>query len=100
MNAFLTAVAGAITAAGVGAVTVARLWPTPPGRHRGPRVRAVVSDSSLRELLGDWPEPTHGTPVVWAFRECPNTRLDQPHALHDDGSATCSCCFQTTGGGR
>jgi hypothetical protein len=35
MSAFVTALAGAVTAVGVGAVAVARCWPAPTGRHRG-----------------------------------------------------------------
>jgi hypothetical protein len=37
VNGFAAALAGAITAAGVGAVGFARSWPTPSGRHRAPR---------------------------------------------------------------
>lgn len=37
MNPFLTAMAAAITAVGVGAVGMARSWPTPSGRHRASR---------------------------------------------------------------
>lgn len=37
MNEFAAAVAGTVTALGVGAVMVARLWPVPPGRHRAGR---------------------------------------------------------------
>lgn len=68
------------------------------GRHRAPRMSVVLPDTALDELLGPWPEPASGRPVVWAFRECPESGLDEPHAMHADGSRTCSCCFQTTTG--
>ncbi|KMS79072.1 hypothetical protein ACH49_13515 [Streptomyces leeuwenhoekii] len=37
MSQFAAALAGAITAVGVGAVAVARSWPTASGRHRAPQ---------------------------------------------------------------
>lgn len=37
MSQFAAALGGAVMAAGVGAVAVARHWPVPTGRHRAPR---------------------------------------------------------------
>lgn len=37
MSGFETALAGAVTAVGVGAIVIARSWPIPTGRHRAPR---------------------------------------------------------------
>lgn len=92
---YVAALTGAGTAMAVGLVAVARAS-APTGQRRKPRVRQVLDDASLDELLGPWPQPAFGTPVTWAFRECPNSGLDEPHALHEDGSGTCSCCFTTT----
>lgn len=80
-----------------GLTILTRYWPARShGLPRAPRVRQVLDNASLDELLGPWPEPVYGTPVVWAFRACPTTGADEPHALHEDGSRTCSCCFTTT----
>lgn len=98
MSDYMTALTGAGTAVAIGLIAMAR-GSAPTGLHRKPRVRQVLDSASLDELLGPWPEPAYGTPVVWAFRECPNTGLDEPHALHEDGSHTCSCCFATTAAG-
>lgn len=40
-----------------------------PGRYRGPRVRAVLDDASMEELLGDW-EPVYGAALEQAWRDC------------------------------
>ena len=37
MSQFAAALAGAVTAVGVGSVVLARYWPGPTGRHRAPR---------------------------------------------------------------
>jgi len=37
MSDFVTALGAAVTTVGVGAVVMARGWPTPTGRHRAPR---------------------------------------------------------------
>jgi len=52
VSQFATALAGAITAVGVGAVTVARSWPKPTGRRRAgtplpPPVEALVKVAAL-----------------------------------------------------
>lgn len=98
MNDYLTAWTGAGTLVAVGLTIMAR-GTAPTGTHRRPRVRQVLDNASLDELLGPWPEAAYGSPVTWAFRECPTTGLDEPHALHEDGSHTCSCCFATTPAG-
>ncbi|MFE6408198.1 hypothetical protein ACFVOR_14830 [Streptomyces sp. NPDC057837] len=40
MNQFAAALAGAVTAVGVGSVVLARCWPLPTGRHPAPRPAA------------------------------------------------------------
>lgn len=52
MSAFITAMAGSITALGVGAVAVARSWPQGTGRHRArqtmpPSVEALEKTAAL-----------------------------------------------------
>jgi hypothetical protein len=37
VSQFAAALAGAVTAVGVGSVVLARCWPGPTGRHRAPR---------------------------------------------------------------
>lgn len=97
MITFHAGVALAATLVLTGATIIARACPgTPHGLDREPPVRQVLDEVSLDELLGPWPEPARGTHVTWAFRMCPSSGLDEPHALHDDGSHTCSCCFTTT----
>jgi ribosomal protein S27AE len=92
MSVFLTALGGLITAAGVGMVTAARTWPA-PGRHR----RAAVLDESLMdELLGDWPEPVYAAAVTQAWRWCPSCCRNEPSVLHQDGTWTCGHCLETT----
>ncbi|WP_439947248.1 hypothetical protein [Streptomyces sp. BBFR109] len=60
MSAFAAALAGAITAVGVGSVTVARSWPAPTGRHR-----ATTRPATARGAIGAGRalQPMHGQPI-------------------------------------
>lgn len=93
MSAYLTAMAGAITAIGVGAVAVGRNWPGTSGRHRAPRVRAVLDEASLDELLGPWPEPAYGAAVAQAWADCPHCAKTTAGVVHRDGTWTCGECI-------
>lgn len=88
MNEFASALAGAITAAGVGSVTVARSWPVPTGRHRLPRRRPAVT-VPLADLLGDEPEAVQ-------YAQCTSERIQRPHLAHADGALTCTTCGHPT----
>lgn len=50
MSQLATALAGAITAVGVGAVAVARVWEAPTGRHRAARTPQPVEVPLLRPV--------------------------------------------------
>jgi ribosomal protein S27AE len=73
--------------------------PTPArGRHRAERVRAVLDDSSLDELLGPWPQPAYGAAVSQQWAYCQPCGKDTAGVVHKDGW-TCGECFWVLTGG-
>lgn len=98
MSAYLTALAGAMTAVGVAAVAVGRNWPGTTGRHRAPRVRGVADDVTLAGLLPPWPQPVVGAAVAQGWRWCPSCTREEPSVLHTDGTWQCGHCLDVSGG--
>lgn len=90
MSDYITALTGAGTTVAVGAVMMARSWPT-PGQHRGPRrVAELLADAELvplEELLTAEGEFTtaygHAAPV---WQHCPG------HDVPVDGGWWCPIC--------
>lgn len=81
--------------------TAAVRWAVAPvpvrGRHRAPRVRAVLDEASLDELLGPWPQPVYGAAVPTAWRDCPTCDRATVGVVHKDGW-TCGECLTPSGG--
>ncbi len=80
MSGFETALAGAITAVGVGAVALGRAWPRPTGRHRAPR----------RPDLALAPQ---------AFRHCHACGVETAAVIHPGGAFHCAEGHLTVPGG-
>lgn len=91
MSDYITALTGAGTAIGVGAVMVARSWPA-PNRHRGPRrVAELLAEAEfvpLDELLTAEQEfaTEYGDMFAPVWRHCPG------HDGAPDGGWWCPNC--------
>ena len=81
--------------------TLAVRWavsPTPErGRHQAPRVRQVLDEASLDELLGPWPQPAYGAVVVQAWRDCPTCAQTTAGVVQRNGW-WCGQCLTPSGG--
>lgn len=101
MSDYVTVLAGAGTALAVGAVVVARTWPTSaePRPAPAPAVRQVLDEASLDELLGPWPEPggwpSPGEPIRQGWRPCEPCGRNTVSVLHETGW-TCGECLRCT----
>lgn len=101
MNDELTQAVGALAAVMLPAGTlVARNWgawdrkPLPK-----PKVRAVLDEVSLDELLGPWPEPTpYGAVVAPQWHDCPHCCRTTAGSVNRDGWL-CGECFTPVGTG-
>lgn len=100
MNPQITISAASIMGSLVVATAVAR-WAVSPapsrGRHRAPRVRAVLDEASLDELLGPWPAPAYGAVVVQAWRDCPTCKRATAGVVQRSGW-WCGECLTPSGG--
>lgn len=101
MSGLAAALGGMIAAGGVGMVTVARSWPTPPGARRA---RRVVSDASLLDDLLGPPSAyttgyTHAPGVIrQGFHDCPACQQTTASILTRDGWACGQCLAPATTG--
>lgn len=71
--------------------------PAAPGRHRAPRVRAVLDEASLDELLGPWPQPAYGAAVAQAWNDCPHCAKTTAGVVQRNGW-WCGECLRPSGG--
>lgn len=92
MNDRITAGA-AVLVAGVLAVR----WAFSPVREPAPHSDGHPTvETSLAELLGDWPEPATGAVVAQAWRWCENCMRSEPSLLHADDCWRCGHCMAVT----
>lgn len=100
MNDRITAGAVSLMGALTAGFAYLRWYVTPapaPGRHRAQRVRAVLDEASLDELLGPWPQPAYGAAVVQAWRDCPTCDRATAGVVQRDGW-WCGECLRPSGG--
>ena len=101
MNDRITAGAAALTGSLVlGTALVG--WAVSPAparvRHRAPRVRAVLDDASLEELLGPWPEKPFGAAFEQAWQYCQTCGKDTSGVVNKDGWLCGECVPAVSGG--
>lgn len=77
--------------------TLAVRWAVTPVRESAPYAYDHETvETSLAELLGDWPEPATGAVVAQAWRWCENCMRSEPSLLHADDCWRCGHCLTVT----
>ena len=92
MNEPIAVGAAAIVAALAVGSLGSRWYVRPLGVHRKPRVRKVLDETSLNELLGPWPDAPRCAVATQQWLDCPECGTAEPGVRIKNGW-WCGHCF-------